>query len=132
MLFVSLMSTKAAVADPTGVRFGINCHLGETGNDEVRGASLRPTAEDRTRYFDSWPTGGHRDSRRLGLGGNRAGMWQRLPAGAAHDLVQKASERNIEIVAMVYAFPDWATGAKPARLAPGKHHVATAAATVRA
>jgi hypothetical protein len=113
-LFVSLIGEKAIAADPVGVRFGINSHLGETGKDELRGPeTIRPTAADRTRYLDL--------VRELGVTTIRddwgwAGFEPEQGKGyrfAEHDdLVRKASERDIDVVAMVYAFPEWATGAK--------------------
>lgn len=113
-LFVSLIGAKAIAADPVEVQFGINSHLGETGKDELRGPeTIRPTSADRTRYLDL--------VRELGVTTIRddwgwAGFEPEQGKGyrfAEHDdLVRKASERDIEVVAMVYAFPEWATGAK--------------------
>jgi hypothetical protein len=99
----------------TGVRFGLNSFLGNLWHSEIRGPVVKPTAEDRTRYLDA--------VRDLGVTAMREtfmnwaeieperGQGYRLEA--FDDIARKASERGIELLALAYPFPPWATGASP-------------------
>lgn len=106
-----------------GVQFGINSFLGNLGHSELRGPVLKTTPTDRTNYLDAVQALGVKSIRETFLD------WadiQLTPGGryllaAFDDLARKASERGIEIEALCYPFPDWATG-QPQAL-PGKKFV---------
>lgn len=116
-------SAAASEAVPRGVRFGINSFLGNLGHSELRGPVLKTTPADRTNYLNAVRALGVKSIRETFLDWADIepvrGEAYRLEA--FDDLVRKASERGIEIEALCYPFPDWATGRSKA--APGKKFV---------
>ena len=107
-----------------GVEFGLNSYLGNLGNTEIRGSLVKPSATDRTNYLDAAQALGVKAIRETFL--NWADV-EKVEGGDYNldpfdDLAMKASERGIEIIALAYPFPNWATGAvdeapeKPFRL----------------
>lgn len=109
------MAGVVMAGDRPGVRFGINSFLGNINYSEIRGPEVvRTTPEDRTHYLDA--------VRELGVTTMRETFmnWAEIEPerGKAYqfevfdDIARKASDRGIEIVALAYPFPSWATGAK--------------------
>ncbi|HUZ47833.1 MAG TPA: hypothetical protein VMW54_14450 [Terriglobia bacterium] len=94
------------------VQFGINSFLGNLGRSELRGPVLKTTPADRTNYLDA--------VRALGVHSIRETFmdWSDIEPvrgggyllDAFDDIATKASSRGIEIEALCYPFPDWATG----------------------
>ncbi len=118
VLAVTLPLSAPARAEDTpnpGVQFGLNSFLGNLRFSEVRGPIVRPTPEDRTNYLDA--------VRDLGCKSIRESFmnWAEIEPergkgyqwGAFDDIALKASERGIEIIALAYPFPCWATGVAP-------------------
>ena len=97
------------------VSFGINSYLGNIRHSDVRGHVAKPTAEDRTHYLDA--------ARDLGVTAMRETFmnWAEIEPvqgkgyqfDAFDDIARKASERGIEILALAYPYPTWATGKEP-------------------
>lgn len=119
-LFITVAQTGIG-AEPPGVRFGIDSFLGNIAHSEVGSADVKPTPEDRTHYMDAM--------RDLGATTIReTWSWAEIEPeqGKGYqfevfdDLAQKASERNIEIMAVVYPVPCWASGTTPAPAGEGK------------
>lgn len=109
--------TRAGIgAEPPGVRFGITSFLGNIVHSEVGPAGVRTTPEDRTRYLDAVRDLGATTIRETFM--NWAEIEPEQGKGyrfeVFDDIAQKASERGIEIVALAYPFPCWATGTTPA------------------
>ncbi len=106
-----------------GVQFGINSFLGNLGHSELRGPVLKTTATDRTNYLDAVQALGVHSIRETFMNWSdiepvRGGGYL---LDAFDDIATKASERGIEIEALCYPFPDWATGHPAA--SPGKKFV---------
>jgi hypothetical protein len=99
----------------TGVRFGINSYLGNIRHSDVRGHVAKPTAEDRTHYLDAVRDLGVTTMRETFM--NWAEIEPEQGKGyqfdAFDDIARKASERGIEILALAYPYPTWATGKEP-------------------
>ncbi|MEO6435691.1 MAG: hypothetical protein ABIP55_08000 [Tepidisphaeraceae bacterium] len=110
-----LPATRAAKPSAGGVRFGLNCFLGNLQHSEIRGPLVRPTALDRTHYLDAVRDLGMTSIRETFM--NWAEIEPQRGEGyeleAFDDIARKASERGIEIVGLAYPFPCWATGAAP-------------------
>lgn len=123
MILIALFLASAGVGyagEPNGVLLGLNTYLGNNDHSEIRGPTcVRATATDRTNYLDA--------VRDLGVKTVReTWSWAEMepePNKGCHfeafdDLAQKASDRGIDIVALIYPVPDWASGAAPMR--PGE------------
>lgn len=99
----------------TGVRFGINSFLGNLRHSEIRGPLVKTTDEDRTRYLDAVRDLGVTTMRETFM--NWAEIEPEQGKGyqfdAFDDIARKASERDIELLALAYPFPPWATGTRP-------------------
>lgn len=99
------------------VRFGLNSFLGNIAYSELRHPDyVKSTSQDRTHYLDAVRDLGVTTIRETFM--NWAEIEPERGKGyrfeAFDDLARKASERGIEIIALAYPFPCWATGAKPA------------------
>jgi hypothetical protein len=115
MAFVILAGPAVVLlgAGPRGhrVQFGVDTYLGIYHLGTELGSGIRPTATDRTNYLDA--------VRDLGVSTIREdiGPWSEIQpkeGGKYHfhvidDIVRKASDRGIDILALVYFFPPWAT-----------------------
>lgn len=101
------------------VEFGLNSYLGNLGHTEIRGSLVKGSAADRTHYLDAVQQAGVSVVRETFLNWADAEpvRGQGYNLAPFDDLARKASKRGIEIIALAYPFPDWATGAKDA--APG-------------
>ncbi len=105
--------TVSAGAKPAShrVQFGVDTYLGIYHRGTELGSGIRPTATDRTNYLNA--------VRELGVRTIREdiGPWSEIQpkeGGRYHfqvidDIVRKASERGVDILALVYFFPPWAT-----------------------
>jgi len=117
LVTVALLSAAAIGEEPPapGVAFGLNCFLGNLRHSEIRGLLVKPAPEDRTHYLDA--------VRDLGVSSIRETFmnWAEIEPerGKGYqfepydDIARKASQRGIEIIALAYPFPCWATGAAP-------------------
>lgn len=109
-------SYLAAQSTPQGVRFGLNSFLGNLSHSELRPPTVKTTETDRTNYLDA--------VRDLGVTTIRETFmnWAEIEPepGKGYlfadfdDFARKASERRIEVVALLYPFPAWATGKQSA------------------
>jgi len=114
LLILSLLLTATSHAQQS-VRFGLNSFLGNIDHSEIRASLVKKTEVDRTNYFDAMAELGVKSIRETFMN------WAEIEPvqGAGYlwapydDLARKASERGIEIIALAYPFPDWATGATP-------------------
>lgn len=95
------------------VRFGLNSFLGNLRHSELRGPTTKASADDRTRYLDAVAELGVRSIRETFA--NWAEIEPVQGGGyqfdAFDDIARKAADRGIEIIALSYPFPPWATGA---------------------
>lgn len=115
-VLVVLLARSAMAGELVPVRFGIVSALGETGRSELRTLTgLKLTPEDRIHWLDA--------ARELGVTTIRDNWgWASIEPerGKGYqfkvhdDLAQRASERGIDILALIYACPEWATGEPPA------------------
>lgn len=114
LIIVSVAEGSSLEGRADQVRFGLNAYLGNLGNTEIRGSLVKSAAEDRSNYLDAVADLGVTAIRETFL--NWADVEPVRGAGydlePFDDLVRKASERGIEIIALAYPFPDWATGAE--------------------
>ncbi len=106
--------TLAEESGTQGVEIGLNSFLGNLGESEIRGPLIRPSPADRSNYLDAVRDLGANTIRETFLNWAdiepvRGGGYLLEPYD---DLAKKASERGIEIVALAFPFPDWATGAE--------------------
>ena len=93
------------------VEFGLVTYLSLRHSGTELGDSIKPSAEDRTRYLDAF--------RELGVTTVRDAIvnWAEVQPerggpydfGYLDDLVRKASERGIDVLGLAYFFPPWAT-----------------------
>lgn len=106
-----------------GVRFGINSFLGNLGHSELRGHALKTTPTDRTNYLNAVQALGVSFIRETFM--NWSDIEPVRGKGylleAFDDIATKASKRGIEIEAICYPFPNWATGHPKA--SPNKKYV---------
>jgi hypothetical protein len=116
LMVIACLGGATRNAGAAGVQFGINSFLGSINYSEIRGPTIvKPTATDRTNYLNA--------AQRLGVTTMREMFmnWAEVQPqkggscnfAAFDDLAQKASNRGIEITALAYPFPPWATGATP-------------------
>lgn len=108
---LSVVCTKAQDASKR-VEFGINSFLGNISHSELRAPTVKTTPEDRTAYLDRVRELGITSIRETFM--NWAEIEPTRDGGYAYsdfdDLARKAADRNIEIIALFYPFPPWATG----------------------
>jgi hypothetical protein len=113
-ILLTALTGPIAAGQPGGVRLGINSFLGNLEHSEIRGPTcVRGTTADRTNYLDAVRDLGVRTIR-------ETWSWAEMEPeqGKGYrfevfdDIAQQASAREIEIIAVVHPFPDWATGAK--------------------
>jgi len=101
-----------------GVAFGLNSFLGNLRHCEIRGPLVKPTPVDRTHYLDAVRDLGVKSIRETFM--NWAEIEPERGQGYElepfDDIAKKASERGIEIIALAYPFPTWATGQAPTPL----------------
>lgn len=93
------------------VQFGVDTYLGIYHLGTELGSDIKPAAVDRTNYLNA--------ARALGISTIREdiGPWAEIQpreGGGYHfqvidDIVRKASQRGLDILALVYFFPPWAT-----------------------
>jgi hypothetical protein len=99
---------------PHPVRFGINSFLGNLRHSEVRAPTTKTSPEDRTNYLDAARDSGVTTIRETFM--NWAEIEPERGKGyhfaEFDDIAAKASERGIEIVAIAFPYPPWATGVR--------------------
>lgn len=96
---------------PTPVEFGLVTYLSLRHTGTELGSSIKPTAVDRTNYLNTFHDLGVKSIRDAvfnwaEIQPQRGG---KLDLAYVDDLISKASERNIEVLALLYFFPPWAT-----------------------
>lgn len=97
---------------PQPVQFGMNSFLGNLQHSELRAPTTKTSPQDRTNYLNA--------VRDLGITTIRETFmnWAEIEPergkgyrfGPFDDIARKASDRGIEIVALAFPFPPWATG----------------------
>lgn len=113
-LLALLLGTASAPATD-GVEFGLNSFLGNLGHSEIRGNLVKTAPEDRTNYLDAVQELGVNTIRETFMNWSdiepERGADYRLEP--FDDIAGKASERGIEILALFYPVPTWASGEEP-------------------
>jgi hypothetical protein len=125
-VLVVLLTRSTMAGELVPVQFGIASDLGETGQSELRTPTgLKLTPKDRVHWLDA--------ARALGITTMRDNWgWASIEPerGKGYrfelhdDLARKASERGIEILGLIYACPEWATGEPPAKPSEQVHVMA--------
>ena len=94
------------------VRFGLNSFLGNLDHSELRPPTVKTTAQDRTAYLDMVRALGVTSIRETFMNWaeiepTRGGGYNYSPFD---DFARKAADRDLEVIALFYPFPPWATG----------------------
>jgi hypothetical protein len=113
-ILISVLLIDSAVSQTPSreVTFGLNSFLGNLRHSELRPPTVKITPEDRTAYLDMVRALGVTSIRETFM--NWAEIEPDRNGGYTYsdfdDFARKASDRDIEVIALLYPFPPWATG----------------------